>query len=280
MRATAQNIWQVPAYLPYVQPSLTDEAIAAAERKIGYKLPAEFLDLLRVQNGGYIRYSLPDSVHEIIAGIGPYFPSLTDFDWDDVQEYVSCPLQGLVPFDGDGHWHLCLDYRRNANRPSVAYIDVECDACEANAPIAESFAEYLGLLRIDPDNSASTLVLENVSDLEALKAALAVSLGVEFYETGTYDHGYETHRGRMETKDNPEWIWLTPNLVARGFVRPDDDRYAELKDSMPGKAPRYPELPPDSYMLGATEAIRPRVLDAFSRLGFRVRSLRTFLDID
>jgi hypothetical protein len=111
MAATADTIWRVPAYLPYLQPPLTDEAVAAAEKAIGFELPAEYLHLLRKQNGGYIRYSLPENVHNTIAGIGPHFPSLTEFDWDQCQESVSFPLRGLVPFDGDGHWHLCLDYR-------------------------------------------------------------------------------------------------------------------------------------------------------------------------
>src|SRR5262249_51521326 len=74
--ATADTIWRVPAYFPYLQPPLTDEAIGSAEAEIGYKLPTDYLNLLRKQNGGYIRYSLPENVHDTIAGIGPYFPSL------------------------------------------------------------------------------------------------------------------------------------------------------------------------------------------------------------
>ena len=70
MDATASTIWQIPAYLPYLQPTLTNAAVAAAESQIGYKLPPEYLDLLRTQNGGYIRFSLPDKVHDTIAGIG------------------------------------------------------------------------------------------------------------------------------------------------------------------------------------------------------------------
>src|SRR5688500_6730211 len=98
--------------------------IAAAERKIGYELPADYLNLLRTQNGGYIRFEIPESLGDTIAGIGPYFPSITDFDLEEAQEYVSYPLIGLVPFDGDGHWYYCLDYRENATVPAVSYIDV------------------------------------------------------------------------------------------------------------------------------------------------------------
>ncbi len=111
--------------MPYVQPPLTDTAVEAAERKIGYKLPSEYLDLLGKQNGGYIRYSLAEMVHDSIAGIGPYFPPLTNFGWDECQEHVSFPLQGLVPIDGDSRWYLCLDYRDNSRTPSSTHVDIE-----------------------------------------------------------------------------------------------------------------------------------------------------------
>ena len=47
MGATADTIWRVPAYLPYLQPPLTDKAVASAEKQIGYRLPVEFLNLLK-----------------------------------------------------------------------------------------------------------------------------------------------------------------------------------------------------------------------------------------
>src|SRR3974390_343838 len=112
MSASPATIWKVPVYLPYLQPPMTEEALADAERYVGHRLPNSYIALLRVQNGGYIRYTLPGSVHSQIRGIGPYYPSLTGFDWREAQEYVSYELQGLIPFDGDGHWYLCLDYRR------------------------------------------------------------------------------------------------------------------------------------------------------------------------
>jgi hypothetical protein len=124
--ATADTIWRTPAYLPYLQPPLTDKAVASAEKQIGYRLPADFLNLLKKQNGGYIRFSLPEMVHDSIAGIGPHFPSLTGFDWDESQGHVSYSLRVLVPFDGDGHWHLCLDYRQNSASPSIPHADIEC----------------------------------------------------------------------------------------------------------------------------------------------------------
>ena len=157
MDATAETIWRVPAYLPYLQPALTEDGIAAAETKIGHKLPKEYLDLLRVQNGGYIRFSLPDIGHDTIAGIGPLSPSLAGFNWEECQNYVSYPLKNLIPFDGDGHWYLCLDYRMNERTPAITYLDIECDQ---ERRIADSFAAYLRMLRIRTDGE---YVIEVVS---------------------------------------------------------------------------------------------------------------------
>jgi hypothetical protein len=170
--------------LPYLQPALTDAAVASAEKAIGYRLPKEYLNLLRKQNGGYIRYSLPESVHDTIAGIGPYFPSLTAFDWEEWQEYVSYPLQGLVPFDGDGHWHLCLDYRKNSSIPAITFADIECDR---ENQVADSFADYLAILRIRVDDE---YVLEAVSEIEKVKADLSLLLGVRFDPPDSWAHGY------------------------------------------------------------------------------------------
>jgi SMI1 / KNR4 family (SUKH-1) len=270
--ATADSIWRVPAYLPYLQPPLTDKAIASAEKQIGYDLPTEYLHLLKKQNGGYIRFSLPEMVHDSIAGIGPHFPSLTGFDWDECQDHVSFPLRGLVPFDGDGNWHLCLDYRQDSSGPSITHADIECDR---ESRIADSFADYLAMLKSDVGDE---YVLEGLSEIEKVKANLSLSLSLTFEAPDTWAHGYPTHRARLGTKNNPEWIWISPNTVHRGFVRSDDPRFAELKDLMPGYASRFPEVPADSYMLTVTDGVRSKVIDACVRTRMVIRPLREYVN--
>lgn len=69
------------------------------------------------------------------------------------RERVSFELDGLVPFDGDGHWLSCLDYRfySRGSRgllakevvqtgPRVTYIDIESDS---ESIVASSFATLL-----------------------------------------------------------------------------------------------------------------------------------------
>jgi hypothetical protein len=271
MKASAETIWQVPAYLPYLQPPLTDAAVTSAEERIGYKLPTEYLDALRKQNGGYIRYSLPKMVHDTICGIGPHFPSLTEFDWEEVQDEVSFKLQGLVPFDGDGHWHLCFDYRRNSKAPTITYVDIECDR---QSPVADSFANYLAKLQVDVGEER---VIQGVPGIEDVVSGLSAALGIEFEPPDADAYGYVTYRASLGTEDDPQWLWISPNTVPRGFVRRDDVRFAELKDLMPGNALRFPEAPGQACILSATDAVRAKIIEACSRTGMAARPLRDYV---
>ena len=272
MGATPHTIWEVPAYLPYLQPPLTDEAVAKAEARIGNKLPTEYLDLLRVQNGGHIRFSLPDTLNEVIAGIGPYFPSITRYSLAECQEFVSYQLDGLIPFDGDGHWHLCLDYR-NGDTPSVTYADVECDE---EQEVADSFADYLALLRVPVKDE---VVLEGAGDLEAVALVLSPVLGVVFETTDHLAQGFARKSAHIRSDGAQESVWLSPNLVPSGFVRPDDRRYSELKDLLPGQSPRFPEIPPDSCLVDMTAGIRSKVLQACTEARLKVRPLREYFEV-
>jgi hypothetical protein len=269
MVATADTIWEVPAYLPYLQPPLTDAAIADAEQQIGYKLPMGLLDILRKQNGGYIRYALPESVHTVIAGIGPHYPSLLGRDLEELAEHVSFPLHGLVPFDGDGHWYLCLDYRKNSEEPAITHADIECDRV---SPVANTFSEYLGKLQLD---IGDRFVVQG-PDADRITTELTSRLGISFDPPDTWADGIPVRRGHLGTGDPPVWVWLSPNNVPRGFVRPDEPRHDELKNLMPGYAPRYPELPVDSFILSATEEICQELFDACVQAQMQVRPMTEY----
>jgi hypothetical protein len=85
--ASEATIWSVPAYLPYLQPPLTEAVIRDTEIRLGVRLPKSYLDILKQQNGGYLRFSLPNIATEMVWGIGPNYPSITDiFDWETPQQ--------------------------------------------------------------------------------------------------------------------------------------------------------------------------------------------------
>jgi len=256
-----KHVWSVPAYLPYLQPNLTDEALKNAEDKLGFKLPVALVDLLKIQNGGYIRLSLPDYPHNVIAGIGPYYPSLIDFDFTEDQAYVSFSLKGLIPFDGDGHWYLCLDYRKDVNSPSVTFIDIECNKQKT---IAKSFSEYLLLLRLDIDEQ---VIIEGIHSIDKVIKKLSTLLETSTPSPDTWDHGYEMYRFTLGSDDDPEWLWISPNEAPNGFVRSDDKRYNELKGLFIGRKKRYPELPDNCHFLSFTDGVENKVLKACSEAG-------------
>lgn len=253
IKPTPATIWKRPAYLPYVQPPLTDELVRQAETQFGHPLPPLFLDILRVQNGGPIRFSVPDSVGRVIAGIGPSYPSITDYDLCDHQEYVDYSLEGLVPFDGDGHWYHCLDYRYNSEEPAVSYIDVECNSQNR---IADSFSDFLQLMELKLDNE---LVLQNVCDFDDAQRQLLAIFGSKF-EHEISNIGVPNATLKTGTKWN-ECFWISPNKVAESYSG-DDPRSFEFK----GDALLFPELSPATVIFEAPSqyigSYRMRLLEA------------------
>lgn len=136
----------------YANPPLNDEAIVVAERQLGVRLPAVFIELLRRQNGGYTQgfvfpTSQPTSWAEdhvpldALAGIvvdcaheGIHNILLTDYL---SREWGLPPRQVLLA--GDGDWWITLDYRAS-DEPLVSWIDVEVGE---DLVIAPSFAAFL-----------------------------------------------------------------------------------------------------------------------------------------
>lgn len=264
-----KTIWSVPKYLPYVQPSLTEKMIKEAETKMGYQLPREYLELLTFQNGGYIRYTIEDTPHSQISGIGPYYPSITNFEWLQEYEGLSYEINGLFPFDGDGHWNLCLDYRKNKDEPEVTYIDTEVDF---EKPIAKNFKDYIYKLIIETENE---FVIEtNASIIDTLKL-ISTTINSDFGQPDLFAHGYPIYSNKY--KDN--WIWLSPNRVPSGFIRQGEDRYEELKIQMEIQSLRFPEVNENALLItfsdkGQSEELLP----LFGQKGLTIKELREFVN--
>ncbi|PVA44666.1 SMI1/KNR4 family protein [Mycobacteroides abscessus] len=151
--------WRVPPYKSYVQAPLTDELLE--EYELGVRLPAAYVALLRVQNGGVLQVGFPqnrnfNTTHTVIRGIGTKYPRLEkEAWWHDPQWGPPRPAEAawLIPFDGDGHWDLCLDYRRSSTDttvlrtdPGVVVIDTETLGSAIESFVAVSFDDYLAQL--------------------------------------------------------------------------------------------------------------------------------------
>lgn len=135
----------------YQNPSLTDEMVAKAENELGVKLPPLFIELLKIQNGGYTQgFAFPmkqsTSWSENHVPLQELFGIVTDKSSDSghnilmtdylVKEWGLPEKQVLLT--GDGHWWITLDYREG-EAPKIRWID-----CEINQDIhiADSFDEF------------------------------------------------------------------------------------------------------------------------------------------
>lgn len=271
------SLWSVPAFLPALQPELTADAIAAVESKLGIALPAALIAILQEQNGGYLRRTLPDSGNRMIWGIGPHQQSIGDNYWwrllDEPEAWY--PADGwlpeqprrLVPFDSDGHWYLCLDYR-SGDEPRITCFDLDE---QAEWPIAPDMAAYLALLRAQDDTKLG-LVTDWSLDECASRLDEVFARPSEPRESDDL-YGYAFFRWLLEDG----WVQLEPNRVDRGFVsRQDEATYQALKDRLPGTALRFPEHPDVALIVHCGNQSTVALTEAaLARAGFDIHRLQT-----
>ena len=264
-----KTIWQVPKYLPYLQPTLTEDILRRAEEQLGHKLPDKYIDLINIQNGGYIRFTIKDVPHREIRGIGPNFPSITDFDWADYNGTLSFELEGLIPFDGDGHWFICFDYRKHKTSPAITFIDES--QTDKEKVIAETFEKYLDLLELETEGQ---YVIETNLSIEETTMKISQIASINFEMPDLYAHGYPVYRARYKDA----WIWVSPNKVPSGFVRTDDVEYEELKSGMAGMSLRYPEIPENNLLIQVSdEEERMEIFKILENNFIEIRSFQGFL---
>lgn len=151
------NFWESNFYN---HPALTEETVSIAERKLELKLPESLIKLLFVMNGGYTNpYAFPmdvptswaknhiplDSINGIILDKSVESP----FDLLDLIEALAGEPdfpKGVIPFSGNAHTFICLDYRKNST-PTICWIDLEMDD---DIYVADTFDEFIeGLVSQD-----------------------------------------------------------------------------------------------------------------------------------
>ncbi len=266
------DLWCVPAYLRYVQRRLTAARLAAAERQLGVRLPASLVACLREQNGGYLRRTHPRFHFDCLWGIGATWPSLANNSFDEwiassreCGAWVPAQCERLVPFGGDGHTYFCLDYRKSGPRdePSVAFVDLEC---ERSSRVAASFANFLAALRDESLHGVLVIDDDGMSLAEAA-ARLGRVLRRPVESVGDFAHGYDQYRAKLGTEKDPQWAWLSPNEVTRGFRRLERPKGGTVIERLPVTGPRYSRLPRHAILVSATEDVSERV-EAACRAAF------------
>ena len=244
VQRTKPFFW-LPPFGYYEQASLTDQMIDAAERTLGLKLPVSLLAILKLQNGGELRYNRFGSESErngitmdVFFGIGPpharwpvvleesaKYIALWDGDWRP------CLAQTSVLLAGDVHWWVGLDYRDCGTEGEPEVINIENETLDEETRIrrsAESFDRFLDGLYNGREDYAFGFVAAP-EDSRPLRATLERCLGVEFRrarkadfpDSGTRDKASYVashptwHRWLPERTKTPATLLLKRNKYAR-----------------------------------------------------------------
>ena len=169
------NIWSdfFDASNHYTGPPLTDAMVASAERALGYTLPASYLHLLGVKNGGCPKRQChptggthwSDNHVRVVTifGIGGQWGIDSEkFGTRHMIDQAGLPEIGIVVgmTPTAGHDAIMLDYSACGPRgePRVVHVDPEDDA---SAVLATNFEEFLrGLVDCRPYDEAQARGLE------------------------------------------------------------------------------------------------------------------------
>ncbi|HRQ73616.1 MAG TPA: SMI1/KNR4 family protein [Phycisphaerales bacterium] len=214
-------------------PRLTDAAVTRAERELGVRLPRSYVELMKRRNGGRVRLNgfLPTRrppkwlsgrrvyTLERIEGIG------SDESGSIVRLRRSATEWGvpelMVPFDGDGHWWLCLDYRECGARgePRVTHYEpAEMDGQRAREfRVADSFREFLAGLVFDA--GAILLAIDDWSVIGPRMAATMRKLGCRTYRApgeraGSPPRHWTWKAFATACADEPARLFVTDNGTA------------------------------------------------------------------
>ncbi|MFN4215178.1 SMI1/KNR4 family protein [Exiguobacterium sp.] len=141
-------IWRQDPDDPNRLPELTEDVLKEVEARLGVKLPDDYLEVIRIQNGGWIEErDLPIVLNGLddialvdsIAGVGlsdgliQSKALLTEWGVED---------ERLIAFAGDGHFFLAFDYRESAT-PKIAYIDTDTEQIDVLFDSFRQFTEAL-----------------------------------------------------------------------------------------------------------------------------------------
>ncbi|WP_214844590.1 SMI1/KNR4 family protein [Exiguobacterium sp. s150] len=149
------NIWRQDPDDPNRLPELTEDVLKEVEARLGVKLPDDYLEAIRIQNGGGVEpRDLPivwngqDDIALVdsIAGVGlsdgliQSKALLTEWGVED---------ERLIAFAGDGHFFLAFDYRESAT-PKIAYIDTDTEKIDVLFDSFRQFTEALTTVEFEP----------------------------------------------------------------------------------------------------------------------------------
>lgn len=159
-----ENFWDNHEYYTenYVEEPLTDEMIAYTEKKLGYKLPKSYIELMKIQNGGrpkkeyWINENAKSNEVNIVGvngffGIGSkkkrsLFGEYGNEFWFKEWEYPRDIGVIIADTESGGHDMIYLDYREceKDGEPKISVCFGESDF--EMQVLANNFEEFLIML--------------------------------------------------------------------------------------------------------------------------------------
>jgi len=146
-----RDIWETHEESHY-QP-VTQEMIDHAQNYLGVKLPDEYIELIKIKNGGETKYKRFRTTHwnRYAEGWVPFYEMVGIYnDPDDpLSIYIKKHMiaawslpNHIVLLDGECHYWVALDYREcgSTGNPSVVWIDVDN---EKEFKFPNSFSEFI-----------------------------------------------------------------------------------------------------------------------------------------
>lgn len=260
------EIWSRPIYASLIQPPLTKKMILEAEKLIGFPLPKEYLELLQIQNGGAIRFSLKNTLHDKIFGIGPYGFSITDFSHSDDHVLKILADRGLFPFDavGDGEY-LCFEYnRRTKSPPKITYLSYSLNF---SFTVAKSFSGYLKKLKID---TSGIWVIKTEKKLNHLINEISEKSKIIFENVNSS----ETYK----YSENDYNVWIEPNKVSQSYTANKSVRIKGYKDYIEKEAVQFPETAKEYHILRCVNTVLAnKIIKIIKKNDVEVATLRSIL---
>ena len=163
--------WWAEQLVPWMGPMVDTELINRCESYLGIRLPASFLQVYRVQNGGVPAwdfrvpglFALTNETHahsHSIRSLGAWVGDLLneeDLGW--ISEDLG-DAELLFPVWREASTAYALNFNRNGRdgEPSIVWLDFECGSCSV---VAESFSAWTEPKRLSSDEARITGSCEN-----------------------------------------------------------------------------------------------------------------------
>lgn len=148
-----KNLWNKNCHR-FDNEELTDDMIEHAEIKLGAKLPAEYIGLMKEKNGGSLNYSYFSVSGENTNKLGKYIlvDHIMGIGKNDegilqtsffAKEFGIKPQ--LIPFYGDGDFWICFDYTKKGpfREPAISYVYSHSGEAVEISPDFRSFLQEL-----------------------------------------------------------------------------------------------------------------------------------------